>query len=98
MNYLEKKSIAYITWGRCNKNSSEYSWIDEDIEYGSTLAVNYLLSKGHENIGYLSSSIKTNYFVQRKLVYSVKVDRPQVDDLHHIPGKNASRFLLTHQN
>ena len=48
INYLDKKGVGYITWGRCGKDPKRYSWIDEDIEYGSDLAVEYLLSKGHQ--------------------------------------------------
>ena len=108
VNYLEKKSIGYITWGRCNKDSSKYSWIDEDIEYGSNLAVDYLLSKGHKNIGYLSSSIKTNYFVQRKKYFvsslkrnNISVNKSNFIEVNHSNQnevKNKIKELLNNQN
>ncbi len=66
INYLDNKGVGYITWGRCEKDSNSYSWIDEDIEYGSDLAVEYILSKGHQKIGYLDATKKVNYFLLRK--------------------------------
>ena len=47
IDYLDDKKIHYITWGRCDKETSKYSWIDEDIEFSNNLAVNHLLEKGH---------------------------------------------------
>ena len=66
IEYLDKKHMSYITWGRCNKDPNEYSWIDEDIIYSNDLAVNFILSKGHKNIGYVDSDLKSNYIVLRK--------------------------------
>ena len=66
IKYLDSKGIGYITWGRCGKDPKSYSWIDEDIEYGSDLAVDYLLSKGHRKIGYIDAASKVNYFLLRK--------------------------------
>ena len=66
IEYLDKKNMSYITWGRCNKDPNEYSWIDEDIIYSNDLAVNFILSKGHKNIGYVDSDLKSNYIVLRK--------------------------------
>ena len=48
------------------KNSTKYSWIDEDIEFSNNLAVNHILEKGHKNIGYIDSDLKLNYFLLRK--------------------------------
>ena len=66
IKYLDSQGIGYITWGRCGKNPKSYSWIDEDIEYGSDLAIEYLLSKGHRKIGYMDAASKVNHFLLRK--------------------------------
>tara|TARA_Y100001934_G_scaffold147059_1_gene176652 strand:- start:911 stop:1924 length:1014 start_codon:yes stop_codon:yes gene_type:complete len=66
IDYLESKKIHYITWGRCDKSASKYSWIDEDIAFSNNLAVNHLIEKGHNHIGYIDSDLKLNYFLLRK--------------------------------
>mgnify|MGYP001269214432 FL=1 len=70
IEYLDKKNMSYITWGRCHKSPSEYSWIDEDIVYSNDLAVNFILSKGHTKIGYVDSDLKSNYISLRKKTLS----------------------------
>ena len=82
INYLDSKGIGYITWGRCGKDPKSYSWIDEDVEYGSNLAVEYLLSKGHQKIGYLDASRKVNYFLLRKkfFVQALQKNKIKIDD------------------
>ena len=82
INYLDSKGVGYITWGRCGKDPKSYSWIDEDVEYGSNLAVEYLLSKGHQKIGYLDASRKVNYFLLRKkfFVQALQKNKIKIDD------------------
>ena len=82
INYLDRKGVGYITWGRCGKDPTSYSWIDEDVEYGSNLAVEYLLSKGHQKIGYLDASRKVNYFLLRKkfFVQALQKNKIKIDD------------------
>ena len=66
IDYLDKNNVQYITWGRCNKNEKKYSWIDEDIEHSNLLALKFILSKGHSDIGYIDSYAKNNYYFLRK--------------------------------
>ena len=66
IKYLDKKHVSYLTWGRCNKKESSYTWIDEDIKHSSELAVQYIISKGHKKICFIESEESSNYFQLRK--------------------------------
>ena len=66
IKYLDKKKVNYLTWGRCNKKESSYTWIDEDIKHSSDLAVKYIVSKGHKKICFIESEQNSNYFQLRK--------------------------------
>jgi len=66
IKYLDKKQVSYLTWGRCNKKEDSYTWIDEDIEHSSELAVKYIISKGHKKICFIESEQSSNYFELRK--------------------------------
>ena len=66
IKYLDKQKISYLTWGRCNKKESSYTWIDEDIKHSTDLAVKYIASKGHKNICFIESEDSSNYFLLRK--------------------------------
>ena len=66
IKYLDKKHVSYLTWGRCNKKESSYTWIDEDIKHSSELAVQYIISKGHKKICFIESEQSSNYFQLRK--------------------------------
>jgi len=66
IKYLDKQKISYLTWGRCNKKDSTYTWIDEDIKHSTDLAVKYIASKGHKNICFVESKASSNYFYLRK--------------------------------
>ena len=66
IKYLDKRKISYLTWGRCNKKESSYTWIDEDIKHSTDLAVKYIASKGHKNICFVESEDSSNYFLLRK--------------------------------
>ena len=88
ITYLDKKNVEYITWGRCHKSPDKYSWIDENIEYSSDLAVNFILSKGHSNIGYVDSDLKFNYFLLRKksFINSLKKNNIKVNKNYFVKG------------
>ena len=99
IKYLDSKGIGYITWGRCGKDPTSYSWIDEDIEYGSDLAVEYLLSKGHQKIGYLDAASKVNYFLLRKRFFvkalqknNIKLNDSFFLDVFHDQKKSKARI------
>jgi len=66
IKYLDKKQVSYLTWGRCNKKESSYTWIDEDIKHSSELAVQYIILKGHKKICFIESEESSNYFQLRK--------------------------------
>ena len=66
IKYLDKKQANYLTWGRCNKKESSYTWIDEDIRHSTELAVQYIISKGHKKICFIESEQNSNYFQLRK--------------------------------
>ena len=66
IKYLDKKQVSYLTWGRCNKKESSYTWIDEDIKHSSELAIKYIISKGHKKICFIESEQSSNYFELRK--------------------------------
>ena len=88
IDYLDNKKMSYITWGRCNKDPNEYSWIDEDILYSNNLAVNFILSKGHSKIGYVDSDLKSNYISLRKKYFkaSLKKNKIEVNDNYFVKG------------
>ena len=79
IDYLDKKNISYITWGRCNKKSDEYSWIDEDIIHSNDLAINFILSKGHSKIGYVDSDLKSNYIILRKKYFLNSLEKNKIE-------------------
>ena len=81
IDYLDNKNMSYITWGRCNKDPNEYSWIDEDILHSNNLAVNFILSKGHTKIGYVDSDLKSNYIMLRKkyFINSLKKNKIEIN-------------------
>jgi LacI family transcriptional regulator len=66
IKYLDKNQVSYLTWGRCNKKETSYTWIDEDIKHSSELAVQYIISKGHKKICFIESEQSSNYFQLRK--------------------------------
>ena len=86
--YLDKKNVEYITWGRCSKNPTSYSWIDEDIEYSNYLAVNFILSKGHRKIGFIDSGSKFNYFLLRRkfFIESLKKNKIEINKNYFVNG------------
>ena len=88
IEYLDNKKMSYITWGRCNKDPNEYSWIDEDILYSNNLAVNFILSKGHSKIGYVDSDLKSNYISLRKKYFkaSLKKNNIEVNESYFVKG------------
>ena len=88
ITYLDKKNVEYITWGRCSKSPTSYSWIDEDIEYSNHLAVNFILSKGHRKIGFIDSGLKFNYFLLRKkfFIESLKKNKIEINKNYFVNG------------
>ena len=88
IEYLDNKKMSYITWGRCNKDPNEYSWIDEDILYSNNLAVNFILSKGHSKIGYVDSDLKSNYISLRKKYFkaSLKKNNIEINESYFVKG------------
>ena len=109
IEYLDSKNMNYITWGRCNKNSDEYSWIDEDIFHSNNLAVNFIVSKGHSKIGYLDSDLSSNYIKLRKkfFINSLKKKRIGINENYFVNGyrdnhiktkENVKNLLLRYQD
>tara|TARA_B100001057_G_scaffold486532_1_gene567853 strand:+ start:150 stop:1160 length:1011 start_codon:yes stop_codon:yes gene_type:complete len=88
IEYLDNKKMSYITWGRCNKDPNEYSWIDEDILYSNNLAINFILSKGHSKIGYVDSDLKSNYISLRKKYFkaSLKKNNIEINESYFVKG------------
>tara|TARA_B100000586_G_scaffold231245_1_gene180234 strand:- start:4625 stop:5623 length:999 start_codon:yes stop_codon:yes gene_type:complete len=96
IDYLDKNNINYVTWGRCNKNFNKYTWIDEDIEHSSNLAVEYILSRGHTKIGYIDSSIKTNNIILRKkyFIKSLKNNNIKINRSFFIDGNINQKLQI----
>ena len=108
IKYLDSKNIHYITWGRCGKNSTKYSWIDEDIEFSNNLAINHLLEKGHKRIGYIDTDLNLNYFSLRKkyFIQSLNKNKVKVNEEYFVNGyrddkqktkKNIQNLLLKNE-
>ena len=108
IKYLDSKNIHYITWGRCGKNSTKYSWIDEDIEFSNNLAINHLLKKGHKRIGYIDTDLNLNYFSLRKkyFIQSLNKNKIRVNEEYFVNGyrddrqktkKNIQNLLLKNE-
>ena len=79
IKYLDKKKVNYLTWGRCNKKESSYTWIDEDIKHSSDLAVKYIVSKGHKKICFIESEQNSNYFQLRKKYFLNSCKRHKIN-------------------
>ena len=108
IKYLDSKNIHYITWGRCGKNATKYSWIDEDIEFSNNLAINHLLEKGHKRIGYIDTDLNLNYFSLRKkyFIQSLNKNKIRVNEEYFVNGyrddrqktkKNIQNLLLKNE-
>ena len=108
IKYLDRKNIHYITWGRCGKNSTKYSWIDEDIEFSNNLAINHLLEKGHKRIGYIDTDLNLYYFSLRKkyFIQSLNKNKIRVNEEYFVNGyrddrqktkKNIQNLLLKNE-
>ena len=108
IKYLDSKNIHYITWGRCGKNSTKYSWIDEDIEFSNNLAINHLLEKGHKRIGYIDTDLNLYYFSLRKkyFIQSLNKNKIRVNEEYFVNGyrddrqktkKNIQNLLLKNE-
>ena len=108
IKYLDSKNIHYITWGRCEKNSTKYSWIDEDIEFSNNLAINHLLEKGHKRIGYIDTDLNLYYFSLRKkyFIQSLNKNKIRVNEEYFVNGyrddrqktkKNIQNLLLKNE-
>ena len=108
IKYLDSKNIHYITWGRCGKNATKYSWIDEDIEFSNNLAINHLLKKGHKRIGHIDTDLNLNYFSLRKkyFIQSLNKNKVKVNEEYFVNGyrddrqktkKNIQNLLLKNE-
>ena len=68
IKYFKKHKIDFVSWGRAN-NSNNFSWVDLDNELSAVMIVDYLVSKGHKNIGYINVTESYNFAAQRKKGY-----------------------------
>lgn len=66
ISFLDEHNMPYLTWGRTNKNKNSYTWIDEDIDYTSKIAIDYIISNGHKKICLIGSAEENNYFHLRQ--------------------------------
>jgi LacI family transcriptional regulator len=64
VNYLLQQGYPFLAYGR-TADCSGYSWFDFDNEAGSKLAVQHLVSLGHNAIAYVHSPLALNFAVQR---------------------------------
>tara|TARA_B110000444_G_scaffold202127_1_gene194284 strand:+ start:637 stop:1668 length:1032 start_codon:yes stop_codon:yes gene_type:complete len=70
ISFLDKYNMPYLTWGRTNKNKKSYTWIDEDVDYTTKIAIDYIISNGHKKICLISSMDENNYFHLRQKSFS----------------------------
>jgi LacI family transcriptional regulator len=64
VEYLNKKKINFVAWGRSKKIN--YSWVDLDNELSSEMIVDYLISKDHKKIAFINVEEKYNFAFLRK--------------------------------
>lgn len=62
--YLSKQGFPFIAHGRTRLDQA-YAWFDYDNEAGIKLAVDHLLSLGHQRIGLISAPLTLNFAQQR---------------------------------
>ena len=62
--YLSKKGFPFIAHGR-TESRQPYAWFDYDNEAGIMLAVERLLSLGHQRVGLISAPLEMNFARQR---------------------------------
>lgn len=65
INYLAKQGLPFVAHGR-TQLKQPYAWFDYDNEAGIRIAVEHLLSFGHQRIGLISAPLEMNFAQQRK--------------------------------
>ena len=68
IGFFKKKNVNFVSWGRSGGNNN-FSWVDLDNELSSKLIVDFLVSKGHRNIGYISIIEQYNFASQRRKAF-----------------------------
>ena len=64
INYLAKQGLPFVAHGR-TQLKQPYAWFDYDNEAGIRIAVERLLSLGHQRIGLISAPLEMNFARQR---------------------------------
>ncbi len=62
--YLAKQDLPFVAHGR-TQLKQPYAWFDYDNEAGIRIAVEHLLSLGHQRIGLVSAPLEMNFARQR---------------------------------
>ena len=68
IGFFKKKNVNFVSWGRTG-GKNNFSWVDLDNELSSKLIVDFLVSKGHRNIGYISIIEQYNFASQRRKAF-----------------------------
>lgn len=90
--YLANYGLPFIAHGRTRINKP-HAWFDYDNESGMRLAVEYLLSFGHQRIGLISAPLDMNFARQRCDSFKVTLQSAGVaaDPGQMIDGANDRR-------
>ncbi|MGW9030203.1 LacI family DNA-binding transcriptional regulator [Streptomyces sp. NPDC055722] len=67
--------VPFVAFGRTAQGSEEYAWVDVDNSSGIAAAVNHLVHRGHQRIGYVGLKPEVNVGDQRARGWHAAIDR-----------------------
>lgn len=65
LELLTRLGMPFVAYGRSDRHSAPYAWLDFDNEAGTRLAAERLLALGHRRLGYLGGPTPFNFVAQR---------------------------------
>ena len=103
VNFLNKRGIKFVTWGRTNK-FKEHAWIDLDNNRSIEILMTKLFNNGHRRIAFINVHRSFNYGAQRKKMYEDLVKKFQIENSNEYyqdnlietveSGSKITRYLL----
>lgn len=69
ITYLMEREFPFVVFGR-NSSQRDFHWIDVDGAYGIRLAVDHLVERGHQRIGYIGPPSEQSLAEQRWLGFT----------------------------
>ncbi|TQI78086.1 LacI family transcriptional regulator [Serratia fonticola] len=95
---LQRLDFPFLALGR-SQLGKDYAWFDFDNHAGSLMAVNYLVSLGHQRIAYLGENNQQSFISQRRQGYLDGLTHHKLplrdDHLHSITPTRRAGYLAT---